>query len=68
MSERGSPHFMKGLKERRMRLLALLKETSKDQWGKAMAKFAIDENLRRETVNEYFLLLKESGMLDAEDK
>jgi len=63
-TERGSPHFMGGLRRRRQKLLELLKGSSKENWPKVKARFAMDENLTREKVDSYFLTLKEAGLLD----
>ena len=63
MTEKGSPYFMKGLKERRTELLRRLKESPKEEWDKVMALFSFEYNVTEETVRKYFLLLKRAELI-----
>lgn len=55
---------MQGLRERREALLELLKNNNKDEWEKIKARFAYDNDITVETVNKYFKVLREAGLLD----
>ena len=64
MSEnKGNPHFMQGLRDRRSELLRRLNELPKEGWSQAMALFAMEYNLTETTVSKYFILLKKAGLL-----
>lgn len=60
----GNPHFLDGLLERRRILLERLQESPKDTWSKVMAKFAFEFGLTKNTVQKYFDLLMEAGLLE----
>lgn len=56
---------MEGLEERRRELLRRLKaEPDRSKWSRVIARFAFDYGLRKVTVQRYYRLLEEAGLLD----
>lgn len=64
MNNKGNPHFMTGLRERRLGLLKKLRGVVPDEWDRILNCFALDNDLRIEKVREYFLLIKKVGYVD----
>jgi hypothetical protein len=61
---RGNPHYSAGLRERRVELLTRLLAESKENWLKIKARFAFEYGLTESKVHEYYMTLKNAGLLD----
>ena len=58
---------MDGLKKRRTMLLFQLRGVEQHLWEREMNRFAFENDIRIEKVQEYFTLLKKAGYLDKDD-
>lgn len=65
--DKGNPHFMQGLMERREELLRRLKESHESDWDKVKAKFAYDYGITLPTVEKYYSLLASAGLLNKQE-